>query len=356
MRKSVFAITVILSCAVLTSAQTSENNNKSANKSSAVESTQQAQTATQSPELVEANRLSVSVVEKYQAGKFDEALPMARRALELREKELAPDHPLTVSALRNLGEVYFAKGKYGEAIPLFQRALAINEKKLGADNLQLCELLDKLAILSALDHKPEKAVSFFQRELAIKEQAPAAMHADVAKTAYDLAEFYQLIGEYKKAEPLYQRLVEIREKTAKEPAKIAEALERYACSIRKLNRKEEADQLQARAFQLRHQNDEMDATHSSPPIKGGVLNGRALELPRPVYPEEVRAAHIQGAVVVQITISEEGKVMRACAVEGPFQLMRTSELAALGSTFSPTTLDGKPVKVTGVIRYDFKGR
>src|SRR5882672_735954 len=63
-------------------------------------------------ELAEESQLSVSLVELYKAGKLDEALPVGKRLLELREKLLGPDDLLVAEALSNLAEVYRAKTKY----------------------------------------------------------------------------------------------------------------------------------------------------------------------------------------------------------------------------------------------------
>jgi protein TonB len=89
------------------------------------------------------------------------------------------------------------------------------------------------------------------------------------------------------------------------------------------------------------------------PISGGVLNGKALVLPRPEYPAEARAARAGGTVVVQVTIDEYGNVIAARAVSGHQMLHQASANAALQARFSPTFLMGEAVKVTGVITYNF---
>jgi TonB family protein len=98
---------------------------------------------------------------------------------------------------------------------------------------------------------------------------------------------------------------------------------------------------------------------SSPPappkgaVSGGILNGKAISLPRPAYPQIARSAHASGTVVVQVVIDEKGNVIWARAVSGHPLLQEPSRQAALGARFSPTTLSGQPVKVSGVITYNF---
>ncbi len=89
------------------------------------------------------------------------------------------------------------------------------------------------------------------------------------------------------------------------------------------------------------------------PISGGVLNGKAINLPKPAYPPIARAARASGTVVVQVTIDENGNVIAAHAVSGHPLLQPAAVGAARQAKFSPTKLSGQPVKVTGVIQYNF---
>ncbi|MEP6820616.1 MAG: energy transducer TonB [bacterium] len=89
------------------------------------------------------------------------------------------------------------------------------------------------------------------------------------------------------------------------------------------------------------------------PISAGVLNGRAISLPRPDYPADAKAAGAEGVVVIQVTVDEQGNVTEARALSGPKMLQEVSVNAALQAKFTPTLLQGEPVKVTGVIVYNF---
>ena len=69
-----------------------------------------------------------------EAGRYEQAIPHMRKALELGEKEFGPDHPATATLLNNLAALYRDQGRYKAAEPLFKRALAIHEKGLGPDH------------------------------------------------------------------------------------------------------------------------------------------------------------------------------------------------------------------------------
>ncbi|MEP6945352.1 MAG: energy transducer TonB [Acidobacteriota bacterium] len=97
----------------------------------------------------------------------------------------------------------------------------------------------------------------------------------------------------------------------------------------------------------------LPATDRPKIISGGVLNGKALTLPTPAYPAAAKAVSASGTVSVQVLIYEDGTVYSAKAVSGHPLLRQASEVAACSSTFSSTLLQGSPVKVSGVITYNF---
>ena len=103
-----------------------------------------------------------------------------------------------------------------------------------------------------------------------------------------------------------------------------------------------------------------DEGNDSPPspasgtiVSGGVLNGKAVSKPEPAYPATARAVHATGVVTVQVTVDEAGNVTTAKAVSGHPLLQAAAVAAAREAKFSPTRLSGKPVKVTGILTYNF---
>ena len=85
------------------------------------------------------------------------------------------------------------------------------------------------------------------------------------------------------------------------------------------------------------------------PINGGMLNGKAIYLPQP----EVAGGEATGVVLVQVLIDEQGTVIEAKAVSGPRNLHDAAVNVARLARFTPTTLMGEPVKVSGTISYNF---
>lgn len=85
----------------------------------------------------------------------------------------------------------------------------------------------------------------------------------------------------------------------------------------------------------------------------GVVNGIAVHLPKPVYSAIARAAGAAGVVTVQVLIDERGKVVSARVLSGHPLLQRESVQAAYQARFTPTLLSKQPIKVSGVITYNF---
>lgn len=97
-----------------------------------------------------------------------------------------------------------------------------------------------------------------------------------------------------------------------------------------------------------------DAPASRPAVE--VINHRAISKPAPVYPAIARAARASGVVVVRVVVDEEGGVVAAQAVGGHPLLRGASVQAARQTRFTPTLIEGKPVKIHGLITYNFNLR
>jgi TonB family protein len=87
------------------------------------------------------------------------------------------------------------------------------------------------------------------------------------------------------------------------------------------------------------------------PVEGGVLNGKAIELPEPKLAAGV--PKVGGIVRVRVVVDETGKVISAEIEDGRIELRRAAVEAARKARFKPMLIDGQPVKVTGLISYLF---
>ncbi len=166
----------------------------------------------ESDELRETEELNRQVVQLYNQGRYADAIPLAERALAIREKALGPEHPDVATSLSSLAELYRATGAYAKAELLHTRALAIDEKAYGPNHPEVAADLNNLAVLYKATGAYAKAEPLYTRSLTILEKALGPDHPNVAASLNNLAQLYQATGAYAKAEPLHTRSLAIREK------------------------------------------------------------------------------------------------------------------------------------------------
>ena len=302
----------------------------------------------------EGQRSSVEAVRLFNAGKFDEALPFAKGAISAREKTAGKDHLSVAAAWRNLAYIELKMVKPKEAEVAFDKALSIYEKNQPlskTDEGMFAEMLEAAAYFDIGDGTVSKSASRLTRAIAIREKINGVDAPETAGPVITLGQIHHARGEYGKAAPLLLRGLGIRSKNgAFSSDEILMVRDTAVCSLIKLDRKDEADELSKkyRSSTMGGPNIPKDNT-----IMGGVVNGKALVLEKPAYPAEARSKRASGVVSVTVVINETGKVIFACAINGSKLLHLASENAAYRSSFGPTTQSGKPVKVSGVVTYNF---
>ena len=205
----------------------------------------------QQSDLETAGRLNQQALKLYEEGRYREAVPIAERALAIREKALGPEHPDVAASLNNLAELYKALGDYARAEPLYRRSLAIVEKALGPEQPDVATSLNNLAGLYRALGDYARAEPLYRRSLAIAEKALGPEQPDVATSLNNLAELYKALGDYAKAEPLYRRSLAIREKAlGPEHPNVATSLNNLAELYRALGDYPKAEPLHRRALAI----------------------------------------------------------------------------------------------------------
>lgn len=89
-------------------------------------------------------------------------------------------------------------------------------------------------------------------------------------------------------------------------------------------------------------------------IPSSILQGKAIERRKPIYPPLAQQIRLQGDVSIEVMIAPDGHVESARIVSGHPMLADRAREAALGWRFQPTLLNQVPVRVTGVIVFAFK--
>jgi CHAT domain-containing protein/Tfp pilus assembly protein PilF len=186
------------------------------------------------------------------AGKYEEARPLAERALSIREKALGPEHTDVADSLHSLAELLKEMGEYAKAEPLYQRALDIRERTLGPEHPKVAVSLSRLAVLYREMGEYAKAEPLYQRALMILERALGPEHISVGVVLNSLANFYWNLGDYAKAEPVYQRALTICERAlGPEHLTAASILNNLAALYREGGEYVKAEPLYQRALEIR---------------------------------------------------------------------------------------------------------
>ncbi len=301
-----------------------------------------------SPAQTKLAGLNAEVVKLYQAGKLSEALTLAEKLRQRSETLLGANDPQTILAWLNVGEIQLGLKKFKEAGVSFRQALKLQELKSGPETA-LVSTLTRLAFAVYNDGKNDEAEKILTRALAICEKNSPANDAQTAEVVELMGQFYAFTNRLDKAATLYRRAYEIKANQTP-PYKDMFLLQlRYDCALIKLKRQSERAELQQKVGQLRAKSGSSVTLVENV----GILNGKALEVARPEYPLEAKRAKASGTVSVQMYIDEQGEIVHVCAISGHELLQQTAENAAYRSRFPPTRLNGKAVKVTGILNYNF---
>ncbi len=146
------------------------------------------------------------------AGRFDEGIRIAERAIEIFRANLSSDNELVANALNSLGLLYYNKANYAHAESLYQEALTIYEKTYGVEHPAIAAVLHNLAGVADVRSDFARVESLENRSLAMYEKALGREHIQVAIALNALGQLNYKKGDYTQAQSLYQRAMSIHEK------------------------------------------------------------------------------------------------------------------------------------------------
>jgi tetratricopeptide (TPR) repeat protein len=210
--------------------------------------------------------LNQQVLDLYNQGKFEEATPLCVQLVQLLEQKFGSDSLQFASGLNNLAELYVKQKKPEQAVPLYRRSLAIREAQLGPDHpdvaksrARLAEVmppppppeskrsgdervankpmppppqprpnpvnqdmsrameLNREAVQLGNQGKAKEAIPLAKQVLAIFEKDLGPDHPNVAIGLGNLAQLYAQTQQWDEALPLYQRALPIMQKRGNSP-------------------------------------------------------------------------------------------------------------------------------------------
>lgn len=305
-------------------------------------------------ESSDAAKLELEVVKLYKEGKFEEAIPLAKRVLKIREQLLPANDPLVADSLGNLAMLYMARKKFDDADSLLQRALGIYEHASGGNALVLAKTLDSLAHVRLFKGDIREAEKYYLRALAAKEKALSPDHDEILYSLKNLVDFHVSNKDYAAANEMLQRIISIKErKLGDSDTQVGRLLERMACLMYRNKQNVEAEKVEARANHILYS----ALTTMPDPIElpHQIFACKLINNPRPEFISVAARQRFSGTIKLDVAVEtdEAGNVTAARLVGGHSEFKSVAERAARKAKLRPTIVDGRGVKVEGVISHQF---
>ncbi|MDQ3132332.1 MAG: TonB family protein [Acidobacteriota bacterium] len=288
------------------------------------------------------NRNAISL---YRSGKFEEALKLARQVVDLSFKVYGGESQETATAYLNLGMIYREKKKLKESIENLQKAVDIYQRVPNIEGKQLIAAYDKLSYSQFLDDKKEDAEASHLMIIEIVEKKFGKESKENLLATLNMANFYARDKKFEKADEFYLKTYDL---AIKNFGKEAEEIEQISAWRICMVATQKVDVESGKAF-----HEAKRKLFGEIPEQNKIVNGKATSLPKPPYPNEARSQRLSGTIAVLVKIDEQGNVTEAKALCGQFILGKAAEQAARGAKFAPTMKDGKPIKISGFIVYNF---
>jgi TonB family protein len=322
-----------------------------------------AQNSSSDSDKAELQKTNAEIVQLFQQKKYDEALPLAQKAVALTEQVFGKSSIETARSLRNLGFIQNAKNDTRAAEDTLEAAVGIYKKIPDLDKqngASFAEILETLGFIK-FQKRVDSAESTYELALAWREKSDGVDSIKTARSLSALANINYWKKDYKKAARLFERVMDIVIKNKANRSEEATLIYyRTECAFRKAGMEDEFAPLKqkyAAEIDLKTIGTAKTSDNTAEIIDKGVVNGSAVSLPKPAYTEEAKRMGAEGLVQVRVIIDEQGNVIYACAVKSAhFALTEGSEIAASQAKFKPTFLSGKPVRVYGIVTYNFVRR
>ncbi len=135
----------------------------------------------------EVRRLNKNVILLYRSHKYEQAIPIARKAMRLMDQVKKPSPVLFIQTLNNLAELKRKTGDFVTAETLFLRSLRVSVQSLGKTHSSVPVICNNLALLYENFGKFTEAEALYQRSLKIREKKFGADHPKVITLVHKLA-------------------------------------------------------------------------------------------------------------------------------------------------------------------------
>ena len=164
---------------------------------------------------------------------FEDALPLAESAFELRDAELGADHPETLIAGNDLAIVYHHMGRYAEAIEMLEDVLARQRVVLGSDAVETMKSLNNLGATYLDSGDVAGAAGYLEEARERRLRVLGDEHDEYMSTLNNLGFAYVMLGDLLAGQQLFTEIVEVSRRTlgAEHPSSIIATINTAATGI-----------------------------------------------------------------------------------------------------------------------------
>ena len=149
---------------------------------------------------------------RLEAGNDAEAEEFLRKALEIGDRTVGPDHPDMILLLNDLTRIYLKQSAHASAEPLLLRLLEMKRSK-GEEHPEVATVMASLATVRQALGRHESAEQLWRRVLEIRERTLAPNHFAIATALEHFGEACSARGKIRDALAAFQRAHLIRERT-----------------------------------------------------------------------------------------------------------------------------------------------
>lgn len=311
----------------------------------------QSQTDQDNKYFAEIQTLNAKVVKLFGEKNYDEALKISQNIFQIINQNHLLNNPNTLPALRNLAEIYLVKEKYSDAIATLQIVAGEYEKMGAGGEKDLDKVFSRMVVAYAKKNDFKNVELYLIKQKSLTEKLYGEKSRQSADVNFQLAGVYDKNGKYNEADASYLKSVLAYDAVlGKSENENRIDVNAYECFLYHQGfRKNDIKGAKKVLDELEKQRGISDKDN----FDQGIINGKAVNLVKPAYPSSAKLKRASGFALVRVTIDEQGNVINAKATCGFLDFVKEVEAAALKSKFSATTVDGVPVKVTGIIVYNF---
>jgi eukaryotic-like serine/threonine-protein kinase len=183
-------------------------------------------------------------------GLYDEAERLLQRALEERERSGANRGEIG-NNLDNLGDTVRYRGKFAQAEPMLRRALEMRREAFGPESKEAAQSMNNLALVLEEQNKLDQAEQLEREALRIRRKVTGERSTETANSWMNLGIILRTRGRLSESEAPMRLSLEIRrERLGNDHPNIAVSLATLANSLAAMGRNEEAETLLREALAI----------------------------------------------------------------------------------------------------------